>query len=113
MLTIDDNGESPPILYLSLNALPVHKNYSATELEFYALTTFVKRLRHFLIGNNFKVFTDREPLISIMRSNNLDNLRLIRMKLSLADYQMTIKYVKGTKNKVPDYWSRYPIVKRQ
>jgi len=108
MLRNDDGDTTPPIMYLSAVTLPSQLNYSATELEMYALTYFVTKLRHFLAGDRFTVYTDHKPLLSIMKSKNLDNMRLIKMKMSLADFDMEIKYVKGKHNKVPDHLSRYP-----
>lgn len=43
-----------------------------------------------------------------MKSQNVDNNRLNRLKLALADYDFEIKYVKGKENVIPDYWSRHP-----
>lgn len=101
--------DEPPIMYLSAVLKDAQTRYSATELEMFALTYFVKKLSHYLLGRKFTVYTDHKALTSIFKSKNIDNLRLNRMKLSLVDYdKMDIKYVKGKSNTVPDYLSRHP-----
>ena len=108
MLLNAEDKESPPIMYLSAVLSPTQMRYSATELEMFALTYFVNKLKHYLIGREFTVCTDHKALEHIMKSKNIDNLRLNKMKLALSDFNMKIKYIKGKSNKVPDYLSRYP-----
>lgn len=101
--------DEAPIMYLSAVLKDAQTRYSATELEMYALTYFVKKLSYYLMGRKFTVFTDHKALTSILKSKNIENLRLNRMKLSLVDFdKMSIKYVTGKSNTVPDYLSRHP-----
>jgi len=47
-----------PILYISRATLPYETRYEASELEMACLARAVSRLRQYLEGSPFKVFTD-------------------------------------------------------
>lgn len=104
----NQNKDEPPIFYLSRVTTNSEKNYSATELELLAISYFVKKLSFWLLVNHFKVYSDHLPLRTIFASNNIENRRLLRMKLQLADYDFSVVYVKGKSNLSPDYLSRNP-----
>lgn len=100
--------DSPPIMYLSRVTTDVEKKYNATELELLAFVYFARKLSFWLLANEYDVFTDHYPLLSIFESTNVDNKRLLRMKLKMADHRFNIFYCPGKKNWVCDYLSRDP-----
>lgn len=60
------------------------------------------------MANKFEIYSDHLPLKTIFTSNNIENRRLLRMRLQLADFDFSIVYVKGKENVIPDYLSRDP-----
>jgi hypothetical protein len=58
-----------PILYISRSTLPYETRYEASELEMACLAWAVGRLRQYLEGSPFKVFTDHSAIPGILRSS--------------------------------------------
>ena len=72
--------------------------------------SIVKAVEHwkvFLYGKEFTVYTDHQPLTWLLGKKN-PHPRMERWLDSLAQYQMKIKYRKGTENVVADALSRLP-----
>ena len=85
-------------------------SYSVTEKEMLALVYACGKLHKYLIASpTFYIFTDHQPLCSILRHKSTNN-RLIRWSLALAQYRFVVKYVPGSKMCVADAMSRrdYP-----
>ena len=78
-------------------------NYSTIEKETFAL---ILALNHFdvYLGTTFhpiQVFTDHNPLTFINRMKN-NNLRLVRWWLSLQEFNLDIKHIRGKDNIIAD-----------
>lgn len=86
--------------------------YATIELEMLAIVFAVKKCRKFLLGRQeFDVITDHKPLISIVNNkglNEIENPRLQRLKESISQYNLILKWRKGTEHEVPDAFSRNP-----
>ena len=88
--------------------------YAVIELEMLAVTWAVGKCRIFLAGlpTRFTVITDHRPLIPILNSYRLDeieNLRLQRLRTRIMPYQFVAEWRKGSKNDAPDALSRFPV----
>ena len=76
------------------------------KLEFLALKWAVpEQFREYLQYRPFTMLTDNNPFTYILTTPNLDALGH-RWVIALASYNMTIKYLKGSENKVADALSR-------
>ena len=80
--------------------------YHSSKLEFLALKwAITEQFREYLQYRSFTVLTDNNPLTYILTTPNLDALGH-RWVVALAGYNITIKYLKGSDNKVADALSR-------
>ena len=78
------------------------KRYHSSKLEFLALKWAVtEQFREYLLYQPFKVRMDSNPLMYIMTTPNLDAFGH-RWISELADFKMSIEYVRGSDNKVAD-----------
>ncbi len=108
VLLQEDKGEiNHPICYYSKKFNRSQRNYSTIEKEALAL---LLALQHFevYVGSSILpvvVYTDHNPLTFISRMRN-QNQRLMRWSLIIQNYNLEIKYKKGTENVVADALSR-------
>ena len=95
--------------YASRRLRPTEKNqanYSSMKLEFLALKwAITEKFRHYLLGAEFDVFTDNNPLVHF-RTAPLGALEQ-RWAAQLAQFHFTVKYRPGKSNPV-DALSRMP-----
>ena len=76
--------------------------YHSSKLEFLALKWAIReQFREYLQYRPFTMLTDNNPLTYVLTTPNLDALGH-RWVAALAGYNMTIKYLKGSDNKVAD-----------
>ncbi|UYV71248.1 hypothetical protein LAZ67_8002382, partial [Cordylochernes scorpioides] len=106
------DGEERPVCFIS-RTLNVHeRKYSQVEREGLAIVFAVNKLKNYLFGRKFTIYTDHKPLITIFGDKtNLPPLianRLHRWALTLSNYSFEIEYKKGKDNIIPDFLSRFP-----
>lgn len=94
-----------PIEYYSKTLNSAQKNYSTTEKELLAIIMAIEQFRHFIWGKHFVVHTDHQALTYLFNANKT-NSRLLRWKLTLAEYSFDIIHRKGSNNTVSDCLSR-------
>ena len=102
-----DDGIDHPISYFSKKFDKHQRNYSTIEKECLAL---ILALGHFevYLGTTVHpvlVFTDHNPLTFIHRMKN-KNQRLVRWSLTLQEYNLDIRHIKGKENVMADALSR-------
>ena len=96
------DGKYHPVAFASRALKSGEKRYHSSKLEFLALKWAVtEQFREYLLYQPFKVRTDNNPLTYIMSTLNLDALAH-RWVSALADFQMSIEYVRWADNKVTD-----------
>ena len=93
------------IQYLSKQLSGAQLNWSVIEKEAYAIIFAVSKLRCFLYGSKFTVFTDHKPLKSLFTSE-MKNLRVQRWAIILSEYDCTFEYKTGRSNVAADWLSR-------
>ena len=102
-----ENEIDHPICYFSKKFDKHQKNYSTIEKECLAM---LLALQHFDVYLNTTVypvlvFTDHNPLTFIHRMKN-KNQRLVRWSLTLQEYNLDIRHIKGKDNVMADALSR-------
>ena len=101
-----ENGKWHPIAFGSRELKGGEAKYHSSKLEFLALKwAITEQFREYLQYRPFTVLTDNNPLTYILTTLNLDALGH-RWVAALAGYNMTIRYLKGSNNKVADALSR-------
>ena len=95
-----------PVAFGSCELKGGEAKYHSLKLEFLTLKwAIMEQFREYLQYRPFTVLTDNNPLTYILKTPNLDALGH-RWVAALASYNMTIKYLKGSDNKVADALSR-------
>jgi hypothetical protein len=95
-----------PVVFTSRKLRLAELNYSNPERELLALVYTLVKQGHYLRGGiHFEVNIDCNSLESI-QSMDLHNRRLARWIMLLQDFNMTVKHISGSSNKVADYLSR-------
>ena len=100
------DGKWHPVSFGSRELKGGEAKYHSSKLEFLALKwAITEQFREYLQYRPFTVLTDNNPLTYILTTPNLDALGH-RWVAALAGYNMTIRYLKGSDNKVADALSR-------
>lgn len=102
------NKNEPHLVWIVSRLLTeTEKRYPITEQEALSVVWCLKKLRTFLLGYKFTIFTDHKALCCLMEKKDLSD-RLARWSLALQEYNFNIARKPGIKHRVPDYLSRYP-----
>ena len=109
----EDNGKLTLIGCYSRQLRPNEVNWSATEIEFLALTYGLKKFRYYLSGiKEFTHLTDHQALVSLVRMDidKIPTQRLTNLRLACSDYNFRTRYVPGSKgiHALIDQLSRNP-----
>ena len=97
-----------PIAFFSRKLTPAETRYPITELELLAVVFIVQKSRHWIVGRQTTVVTDHEALRFLLDSPLLKS-RLVRWKLALNQFALTIVFRKGSLNlEGADALSRLP-----
>ena len=100
------DGKWHPIAFGSRELKGGEAKYHSFKLEFLALRwAITEQFWEYLQYRPFTMLTDNNPLIYVLTMPNLDALGH-RWVAALAGYNMTIRYLKGSDNKVADTLSR-------
>ena len=100
------DGKWHPITVRSCELKGGEAKYHSSKLEFLTVKwAITEQFREYLQYRPFTVLMDNNPLTYILKTPNLDALGH-RWVAALASYNMTIKYLKGSNNKVADALSR-------
>ena len=90
------------------------ENYAVIELELLAVQWAIQKSRMYLVGTNFTVITDHQPLVGILNGKNIDavnNLRIHRIMSKLIGYQFKLLWTPGKTHHIADALSRSPVFK--
>lgn len=97
-------GRDHPVAFASRTLNKHEINYSTTEKEALAIMWAVEKFKPYLYGNSFTLVTDHKPLTFI--KNSTKNLKILRWRLELENYDYTVEYKTGKTNVVADALSR-------
>ena len=104
-LNVIRDGVEKPVAFFSRQLQGAQKHYSATELEGLAVYKSIFFFDHFLYGRKFRVYTDHQALVSLLKSKRL-NKRLQGWVLRLLEFEFDILYRPGSANGDADGLSR-------
>ena len=106
VLLQESEGVLHPIAYHSAKFHKHQQAYSVVEKELLAIVSAIKKFECYLYGHQkLQVYTDHNPLTFLNR-NKFSNQRLLRWSLFLQPYDLQLKHIKGSENKIADALSR-------
>lgn len=105
VLTQVREGEQHPIIFINRLLTSSERKYTTTEKEFKAVLWAVEKLRAYLEGFSFTVYTDHSSLLWL-QNLNCPSGRLARWAMALSAHDMKIVHRPGAQNQVPDALSR-------
>lgn len=101
----DDAGIERPIHYLSHQLGDIQRRWPTIEKEAYAAIYALEKLRPYLYGATFTIFTDHKPLKSLFLKE-MHNTKIQRWAVMFAEYGAHIEYRQGKNNVRADMLSR-------
>lgn len=102
---VDDRGVERVVQYISHQLNPIQRRWATIEKEAYAVVYALQKLRPYLLGAEFTVYTDHKPLKSLF-SKQMNNTKIQRWAVLLAEYGAKIEYREGRNNVRADMLSR-------
>ena len=96
------------VSYASRTLNKAEKNYRTIEKECLAVVFGTKQFRHYLLGRQFKIITDHNPL-KWLSAQKMEG-KLCRWALILQEFDFSIEYRKGSQNGNADALSRIPMM---
>ncbi len=99
------DGKEHPVVYLSRKLLPREQNYATIEKECLAVKWAIETLQYYLLGREFKIITDHQPLKWLNEAKE-NNKRLTRWSLDLQPYCFRVEHKKGSSHTNADGLSR-------
>ena len=108
LLQKDDKGELVPVEFGSKTLSSIQQRWHVSEKEIFACIYFVEKFRRYLISKPFILHTDHKNLENLFNQyKNFKTGKLYRWAIRLQEYDFVAKYLKGEKNFIADYMSRY------
>ena len=101
----DENGRDHQIHYASRALSSSESSYSGFEREELAVIFALKKFRHYLTSNKFKLYTDYQALKYVFKMKDPHG-RIARWFTLLAEYDFEICYRAVRDNACADYPSR-------
>ena len=105
VLSQNVDGKDHPVVYLSRKLLPREQNYATIEKECLAIYWAIDSLQYYLLGREFRILTDHEPLKWLNEAKQ-NNKRLTRWSLDLQPYCFRVEHRRGSSNGNADGLSR-------
>jgi transposase InsO family protein len=108
----DEQGRMRLISCGSCSITETQGRYAPVELECLAIVWAIQKCSFWLKGlQTFRIVTDHNPLLGIFSKPlaDIENPRLLRMRLKVASYTFTISWQEGKKHLIADALSRAPV----
>ena len=102
------DGLIRPIVYITRATLDNEQNWTPMELEAGCVVWGIRRLRRYLFGVYFLLFTDHQCLQQICKIGET-NPRIQRWMEFLSAYNFRLSYRRGQENANADFLSRLPL----
>ena len=98
-------GTGRPVQFCSRKLSPAEAKYDIIEREALAIFWSVTRCRTFLLGRPFVVYSDHKGLQFLFKDEKASP-KVLRWRLNLADYNLVVRYYRGSENLAADCFSR-------
>ena len=111
ILSQGEINKDRPVAYASRTLTDADKKrlkYDTYEKEALAIIYCVKHFRPYLYGRKFTLVTDHKPLTWFQNAQDA-NMRILRWRLKLAEYNYDVVYKAGKTNVNADALSRNPV----
>lgn len=105
VLTQEIDGQQHPIVFVNRLLTSSERKFTTTEKECKAVLWAIEKLRPYLEGFPFTVYTDHSSLLWLQKLSNPSG-RLARWAISLTAYDLKLVHRPGAYNQVPDALSR-------
>ena len=102
---LDETGHERVIQYVSHQLNDTQRRWAAIEREAYAIVNCLQKLRPYLWGASFRIFSDHRPLLALFQ-NQVANTKIQRWAVLIAEFGAPIEYCSGKKNIRADFLSR-------
>lgn len=110
LMQSEKGGEPLKLVYCaSRKTSDAESRYHSSKLELLCVVWAVNKLRQFLLGVPFTVYTDCQALVYLNSSKNT-NSQVARWQDSLQEFDYAVKYRPGTRMGHVDALSRAPVV---
>jgi hypothetical protein len=87
---------------------PSQRRWATVERELYAVAWGLKKMRFYLHGVSFQLYTDHKPLVGFFsKTTDAPNNRMMALLLTTMEYRFSVNYLPGVRNVLADYGSRY------
>ena len=107
LVQLDDKQVERPVHYVSRCFRGSEKAWSTIEKEAYAIVYALTKLRPYLFGAKFVIYTDHKPLKALFLSE-VKNTKVQRWSSLIAEYAAPIEHYRGKLNVRADMLSRIP-----
>jgi ribonuclease HI len=104
--------DNRPVAYFSEKMNETKKKYSTYDKEFYAIIQALKKWRHYLVPQEFVLYSDNQALQFITRQEKL-NQRHAKWVEFMKNFTFVIKHIVGNANKVVDALSRRCLIMQE
>lgn len=101
-----EKGKMQPVFFGSRSLSASQLAWPSFVKEFYAVYMAVKRLRFYLYGKKFTLYTDCKGVASKKTFKKCTSNAVLRWCIELSEYEFEIKHVAGKENVVADCLSR-------
>ena len=105
LVQVDSEGIERPIHYLSHQLNSCQRKWATIEKEAYAIVYALQKLRPYLWGADFTIYTDHKPLKSLFLQE-VKNTKIQRWAVLISEFGAPIKYREGKNNIRADMLSR-------
>ena len=105
------DGQWHPVAFASRALTSTEARYAQVEKETLACTWACNRFAEFLLGVDFVLETDHNPLVTLLGSKSLDELpaRIQRMRMRMMRFSYSVVHVPGKLLYTADALSRAPL----
>lgn len=98
LIQFDKEGKPRVISYASKSLSDCEKRFSSTEKEALAIVWGIERFQMYLLGIEFELETDHQPLVTIFGRNSRPCARIERWVLRLMAFRFRVIYRRGKTN---------------
>jgi hypothetical protein len=104
--------DNRPVSYFSEKLNETKRKYSTYDKDFYAIIKALKKWRHYLVPQEFVLYSDNQALQFITRQEKL-NQRHAKWVEFMQNFTFVIKHIAGNANKVVDALSRRCLIMQE